>query len=221
MTWAACAASARWCLSRTSRCSTPNGSAARSRSRCAMGKPGEWNIDMSRAARENRPPADYLSENYYELWLAGAGTADGRARPGRARRARRPATCCIRRRRSKVPRCFARGSRRGALPRRADRARAGCAGAIQGRRPRAHAQHRIRRRTRGCRAMCAAMPAWSSSCIGCHVFPDSNALGAGENPQWLYTVRFDGTRAVGPSEARSDVEEYLGRRLGALIWSRH
>jgi nitrile hydratase len=25
---------------------------------------------------------------------------------------------------------------------------------------------------------------------GAHVFPDSNALGRGENPQWLYTVRF-------------------------------
>ena len=28
--------------------------------------------------------------------------------------------------------------------------------------------------------------------VGCHVFPDSNATGAGENPQWLYTVTFDG-----------------------------
>lgn len=26
---------------------------------------------------------------------------------------------------------------------------------------------------------------------GTHVFPDTNALGQGENPQWLYTVRFD------------------------------
>ena len=25
---------------------------------------------------------------------------------------------------------------------------------------------------------------------GAHVFPDSNAHGGGENPQWLYTVRF-------------------------------
>jgi nitrile hydratase len=34
--------------------------------------------------------------------------------------------------------------------------------------------------------------------IGCHVFPDSNATGAGENPQWLYTVRFDGGELWGP-----------------------
>jgi nitrile hydratase beta subunit len=34
--------------------------------------------------------------------------------------------------------------------------------------------------------------------IGCHVFPDSNATGASENPQWLYTVRFDGRELWGP-----------------------
>ena len=26
---------------------------------------------------------------------------------------------------------------------------------------------------------------------GAHVFPDSAAAGKGEDPQWLYTVRFD------------------------------
>ena len=32
---------------------------------------------------------------------------------------------------------------------------------------------------------------------GCHVFADINSLGVGENPQWLYTVRFDGAGIVG------------------------
>ena len=36
-----------------------------------------------------------------------------------------------------------------------------------------------------------------SSPCGCHVFPDSNALGAGEDPQWLYTVCFYGTELWG------------------------
>ena len=45
--------------------------------------------------------------------------------------------------------------------------------------------------------MCAATSARSSASIGCHVFPDSNATGAGENPQWLYTVRFDGRELWG------------------------
>jgi nitrile hydratase len=32
---------------------------------------------------------------------------------------------------------------------------------------------------------------------GCHVFPDSAAIGEGEKPQWLYAVRFDGTELWG------------------------
>ena len=40
---------------------------------------------------------------------------------------------------------------------------------------------------------------------GCHVFPDTNALGLGENPQWLYTVRFDG-RDLWGSEADQTVK---------------
>src|SRR5690242_1806313 len=37
----------------------------------AMGMPGGWNIDMSRFAREDRSPEDYLSMSYYQIWLAG------------------------------------------------------------------------------------------------------------------------------------------------------
>jgi hypothetical protein len=34
---------------------------------------------------------------------------------------------------------------------------------------------------------------------GCHVFPDSNAVRAGEDPQWSYTVRFDSRELWGPN----------------------
>ena len=37
----------------------------------AMGATREWNIDMSRHARESLPPAQYLSSSYYEIWMAG------------------------------------------------------------------------------------------------------------------------------------------------------
>lgn len=37
----------------------------------AMGFTGNWNIDMSRQARERQAPADYLSRSYYEIWLHG------------------------------------------------------------------------------------------------------------------------------------------------------
>ena len=40
----------------------------------AMGMPGGWNIDMSRFARENRPPAEYLSMTYYQIWFAALET---------------------------------------------------------------------------------------------------------------------------------------------------
>lgn len=32
---------------------------------------GRWNLDMSRFARENAPPADYLGRSYYEMWTYG------------------------------------------------------------------------------------------------------------------------------------------------------
>ena len=35
----------------------------------AMGGTGQWNIDLSRAARESLPPAVYLSSSYYEIWI--------------------------------------------------------------------------------------------------------------------------------------------------------
>src|ERR1700719_4156565 len=37
----------------------------------AMGMPGGWNIDMSRFAREDRPPQDYLGMSYYQIAVAG------------------------------------------------------------------------------------------------------------------------------------------------------
>jgi nitrile hydratase subunit beta len=35
----------------------------------AMGASGQWNIDLSRSARESLPPAIYLSSTYYEIWI--------------------------------------------------------------------------------------------------------------------------------------------------------
>jgi hypothetical protein len=34
---------------------------------------------------------------------------------------------------------------------------------------------------------------------GCHVFPDSTAIGGDEDPQWLYTVRFGARELFGDS----------------------
>lgn len=37
----------------------------------AAGAMGKWNIDISRHARENQPPAQYLANSYYQTWLVG------------------------------------------------------------------------------------------------------------------------------------------------------
>ena len=37
----------------------------------AAGAMGKWNIDMSRFAREDQPPAQYLRNTYYQQWLVG------------------------------------------------------------------------------------------------------------------------------------------------------
>jgi nitrile hydratase subunit beta len=37
----------------------------------AAGFLGKWNLDMSRYAREQMPPAEYLGTSYYEHWLFG------------------------------------------------------------------------------------------------------------------------------------------------------
>ena len=40
---------------------------------------------------------------------------------------------------------------------------------------------------------------------GAHSFPDSNALGRGEQAQWLYTVRFDAAELWGPDTTAASV----------------
>jgi len=160
----------------------------------AMGATGEWNLDMSRFARENRAPADYLTKSYYELWLAGleallaerrlvtpeeiaAGRALGSARPVKRILAAED-----------VDRVLSRGTavaREPAAPARfkeGDRVRA------LNMHPGGHT--RLPRYVRGHLGTIERVR-------GCHVFPDANASGAGENPQWLYSVRFEGRELWG------------------------
>jgi len=40
---------------------------------------------------------------------------------------------------------------------------------------------------------------------GCHVFPDSNAQGLGEDPQWLYRVKFTASEIWGNEHASNDM----------------
>jgi nitrile hydratase beta subunit len=153
----------------------------------AMGATGEWNIDMSRFARENRPPADYLTKTYYELWAAGTEQlvlAHGLASPdeiteGRAVHPPRPVRRVLAA--AEVARVLAHGAPTDRPAPAPARYQAGDAVWAKNINPPGHT--RLPRYIRGHVGVIEAVR-------GCQVFPDSNALG-NEDPQWLYTVRFD------------------------------
>ena len=159
----------------------------------AMGVIGAWTIDEGRSGIEQLPPQVYLAHSYYGKWalrlenmvinrgLAGADEiAAGHAlRPGKAVKRKLGV--------ADVPHALTRGSfgRQAPAPARFK----------VGQRVRTKVIHpathtRLPRYARGRIGTIEALR-------GCHVFPNSTAVGAGENPQWLYTVVFDGRELWG------------------------
>jgi len=160
----------------------------------AMAMPGQWNIDMSRFARENRPPAEYLSMSYYQLWFYALETmlkerdlvADDEIVIGHALHP--PKTVKRTLSAADVAQVLYRG---GPTERETNTKAAFKAGdRVRARNINPLTHTRLPRYVRGHLGTIERV-------IGCHVFPDNNALGAGENPQWLYTVRFDGPELWG------------------------
>jgi len=152
-----------------------------------------WNIDMSRDAQERLPAQLYLSVSYYHRWVLGLernalehGLIDadeivsGHAlRP--AKRVERVMT------RNDAGHAFTRGSF-SRPPRQPARFEPGERVRTKNIHPISHT--RLPRYARGRVGVIEAVR-------GYHVFPDSVATGAGENPQWLYTVVFDGRELWG------------------------
>jgi nitrile hydratase len=160
----------------------------------AMGATGAWNLDVSRHARETIPPPEYLASSYYEIWTKGVeklvqqaglvSAAELKAGaalepPGHVKRVLAAAD---------VPAVLARG---GPCDRPAEhpaRFQPGDAVATRVINPAGHT--RLPRYARGKRGIVERVH-------GVFVFPDTNAHGQGERPQWLYTVRFDGREVWG------------------------
>ena len=162
---------------------------------CA-GALGEWNIDISRHARETLHPADYLSSSYYEIWTKGLLkllTARGlvsreelnagrslAAPKATARPALKPAD---------VPARLASG---GPCDRPLDRApRFAVGDRVRTRNIHPTGHTRLPRYARGKNGVIESRQ-------GSFVFPDTNAQGKGEDPQWIYSVVFQGTELWGP-----------------------
>jgi nitrile hydratase subunit beta len=154
----------------------------------AIGVFRAWTIDTSRYAIELLAPSTYLSRSYYEKWflrnqnlLIERGLIDadevaaGHAlRPGKKLN-RGPFTL------ADVPNVTRRGSYGRSAPAPA-RFKIGDRVRTKNIHPTTHT--RLPRYARGHLGVVERLH-------GAHVFPDSAAVGKGEDPQWLYTVRFD------------------------------
>ena len=159
----------------------------------AMGYARIWNIDVSRAAIEELAPEVYLARSYYEKWLIrlerllldrGLIGADELA-AGRALTPGKPLPRKLKA--ADVGAALTRGSfaRTPSAP-----ARFKQGDAVRARNINPATHTRLPRYARGHVGVI-------ESVRGCHVFPDTVAIGAGENPQWLYTVRFEGRELWG------------------------
>jgi len=167
-----------------------------------MGFAGKWNLDVSRFARESLSPDFYLTKSYYQIWLAGLQNlmlergmvteneiATGKLEiPG-----------------IEVKRVVSSEEMPGALLAGApvDRDAILEPGFAIGERVRAlninpQGHTRLPRYVRG-------KIGEIKSVQGCHVFPDSNARGDGENPEWLYSIAFDAQELFGPDAEEGNV----------------
>jgi nitrile hydratase beta subunit len=161
----------------------------------AMGATGSWNLDQVRSARENLPPAHYLASSYYRIWLDALctllrerGLATSRElADGQLRRPAEPVPCVLEA--DDVAAALARGSTTARTPEGPARFTAGEAVRTRVCSPQTHT--RLPRYCRG-------RPGTVVRVHGAHVFPDANAHGGGERPQWLYTVRFAASDLWGP-----------------------
>ncbi len=153
----------------------------------AMGATGSWNIDTSRHARERLPPATYWSASYYEIWFEGlikllterGLVAADEVRAGKSVQPPRPAARVLKA--DMVAAALTKGGPADRPASAAARFKAGDKIRTRNIHPQGHTR----------------LPRYARSHLGeivhvhgCHVFPDSSAHDQGDDPQWLYTVRF-------------------------------
>jgi nitrile hydratase len=156
----------------------------------AMGPTGMSNIDMNRSARETLP--NYRVLSYYEIWLSALEKlaaekgvlGDAAPPPRRVLKA------------SMVQEAITTSSPYSRTP--TQPARFAVAQRVRTRSDEPAHHTRLPRYVRGKTGVVHKV-------YGVHVFPDSNAHGLGESPQWLYNVAFDGAELWGPTAQRSTI----------------
>lgn len=174
----------------------------------AMAASGKWNLDKSRHARESLPPPQYLTSSYYQIWWAALEKLMVREKlvtaeeleTGKMVTSPFPIAGVLKA--ENVPQVLRNG---GPCDRPIDEPAAFSVGdqvCVRNFHPMGHT--RAPRYLRGHRGEVI-------EAHGGFVFPDSNAQDAGENPKWLYTVRFSAQELWG-DEARA------GDRVMADLW---
>jgi nitrile hydratase beta subunit len=160
----------------------------------SAGAMGHWNIDESRHARESLHPADYYASSYYEIWIKalevllarhGFVTGDEFAKGAPLAAGAQPKRVL---RGADVPAVLARGGPCNRPVTAPARFTAGQRVRTRNFNPTGHT--RLPRYARGKVGVVDAVREG-------FVFPDSNAHGRGENPQWVYTVVFDAAEIWG------------------------
>lgn len=160
----------------------------------AMGALGLWNIDKGRFARENRPPSEYLNWSYYRIWLAGLESLIEQF--ALLREAETAASKLLTPLRAdKVAAALARGGPANRDPQGPAKYKAGESITTKNIHPTHHT--RLPRYLRGHIGEVVIVH-------GAHVFPDFSAQDKGDNPQWLYTIRFKATDLWGADKNAND-----------------
>ena len=171
----------------------------------ATGAWRKWNLDAARYARELIPPAEYLRMSYYEKWYA--ALADMLTARGLVTRAEiesgRPAHGSAKATPPLTPKQMLESVAKGASAKRdvsvASRFQAGQRIRARNINPVGHT--RLPRYARG-------KVGTIDRDYGVFVFPDTNALFLGENPQHLYAVRFS-ARELWGDQAKPQDTVYL------------
>jgi nitrile hydratase subunit beta len=165
----------------------------------AMGATGEWNLNQSRFAREDREPSDYLARTYYELWEAGLEKLLAQRGLVSAEEVEtgRPLTPARELRRLAAEEVEPLVMRRGGVEREPTRpARFAPGDRVRARNTHPLTHTRLPRYVRGHVGTVERVH-------GAHVYPDVHAVTGDEDPQWLYTVRFDARELWGRDDNAS------------------
>ena len=167
----------------------------------AMGATGTWNLDQSRFSRESLDPSEYLSIGYYRIWLQALESllvrheliTEQELNTGRSHAEAKPVHRVLRS--VDVATVLKKGSPVSREVTHKPRFSIGDTVRVNNIHTPQHTRlpSYIRNHTGVVHAV-----------HGAHVYPDAHAQGLGEDPQWLYNIKFQASELFGVSRRQHD-----------------